>query len=363
MLGVKKPANQNEYVGQSGRGDKLVDQHFPKQDGENVLIQARGGGHATDASVRRAVADVMSAVSGQPRVADVKSPYAKGNGSQVSKDGRSVLVTFNVKGDDVATGKAIDPIEAAVKDAGAREPGRVGRPVRRRQREQGADEVLPGRLQEGRDALAADHADHPRARVRRPGGGRHPAAAGPDRRGRDARPDRDPEPDRPDGRHDQLDRAARRPGRRRRLHALLPAPRARGASARRRQARGGPHRRRDLRARRAGVGLHGDGRDGRHVPGRRPHVHRAGRRLDHGRRRRDDRLGHASCPPSWRGSATASTRAASRSCTRRCTARAARAARGTPCWAPSCAARPWPRAWPWPSSSAWRSRPSRCTPR
>ena len=36
----------------------------------------------------------MAAVGGQPRVADVKSPYAKGNESQVSKDGRSVLVKF-----------------------------------------------------------------------------------------------------------------------------------------------------------------------------------------------------------------------------------------------------------------------------
>ena len=122
MLGVEKPANQNEYVGQSGRGDKLVDQHFPKQDTENVLIQARGGGHATDASVRKAVADVMGAVSRQPRVASVKSPYAKGNESQVSKDGRSVLVTFDVKGESVDTEKAIVPIEAAVNDAARANP-------------------------------------------------------------------------------------------------------------------------------------------------------------------------------------------------------------------------------------------------
>ena len=122
LLGVKKPANQNEYVGQSGRGDKLVDQHFPKQDGENVLIQARGGGHATDASVRRAVRDVVGAVGRQPHVADVKSPYAPGNESQISKDGRSVLVTFEVRGDSVATDKAIDPIEAAVRGAGRANP-------------------------------------------------------------------------------------------------------------------------------------------------------------------------------------------------------------------------------------------------
>src|SRR6476620_2478595 len=122
MLGVKKPANQNEYVGQSGRGDKLADQHFPKQDGENVLIQARGGGHATDAAVRRAVRNVMGAVGAQPRVAHVRSPYAHGNASQISKDGRSVLVTFEVRGESVDTEKAIVPIEAAVRGAARANP-------------------------------------------------------------------------------------------------------------------------------------------------------------------------------------------------------------------------------------------------
>ena len=230
MLGVKKPANQNEYVGQSGRGDKLVDQHFPKQDGENVLIQARGGGHATDASVRRAVRDVVTAVgaSAARRRRQValrrrqREPGLQGRPLRPRDLRRHAATTSPPRRRSTRSRRPS-------KDAGARQPGGVRRPVRRRQREQGAVEVLPGRLQEGRDALAADHADHPRARLRRAGRRRHPAAAGPDRRHGDARPDRDPEPDRPDGRHDQLDRAARRPGRRRRLHALLPAPRARGA--------------------------------------------------------------------------------------------------------------------------------------
>src|SRR6476620_6793803 len=112
MLGVKKPANQNEYVGQSGRGDKLADQHFPKQDGETVLIHARGGGHATDAAVRRAVRDVMGAVGAQPRLAHVRPRYAYGNGRQISKDGRTVLVSFFFFNDTATTEKAIVPIAA-----------------------------------------------------------------------------------------------------------------------------------------------------------------------------------------------------------------------------------------------------------
>src|SRR5215212_6600290 len=86
-LGVKKPANQNDYIGQSGRADRLIDNHFPKQEDETVLVQAPKGGTATDPAVRKAVDDVIAGVSGQQGVAEVKSPYAKGNQGQVSRTG------------------------------------------------------------------------------------------------------------------------------------------------------------------------------------------------------------------------------------------------------------------------------------
>ncbi|HET8536556.1 MAG TPA: MMPL family transporter, partial [Solirubrobacteraceae bacterium] len=112
-VGVKKPT---EYVGpgDSGRAQQLALDHLPKDASESVLVQAPKGGTAHDAAVRRAVADTIAAVSGKPRVAEVKSPYAKGNESQIGKDGRSVLVTFKVRGDQEQTSKAIDPIVAAV---------------------------------------------------------------------------------------------------------------------------------------------------------------------------------------------------------------------------------------------------------
>ena len=54
-------------------------------------------------------------------------------------------------------------------------------------------------LGEGRAALAPDHADHPRARLRRARRGGHPAAARADRRLRDVRPDRAAQPPAADG--------------------------------------------------------------------------------------------------------------------------------------------------------------------
>src|SRR3954464_14018062 len=121
-LGVKKPANQNDYIGQSGRADRLIENHFPKQEDETVLVQAAKGGKATDPAVRKAVDDVIAGVSGQQGVAEVKSPYAKGNQGQVSKDGRSVLVEFKVRGDDDQTSKRIDPIVDSVAKVKADNP-------------------------------------------------------------------------------------------------------------------------------------------------------------------------------------------------------------------------------------------------
>jgi RND superfamily putative drug exporter len=120
-VGTQKPDHQ-DYIGQSGQAAKLFDNHFPKKDDEQVIVQAPKGGHATDASVRKAVADTIAAVSGKPGVTEVQSPYTKGNEDQVSKDGRSVLVDFSIKGDEDATAKLVDATTAAVDKVKAENP-------------------------------------------------------------------------------------------------------------------------------------------------------------------------------------------------------------------------------------------------
>jgi uncharacterized membrane protein YdfJ with MMPL/SSD domain len=126
-VGTKSNANQDSYVGDSGRGDKLVNDHYRDSAGESVLIQSRNGHSFRDADVRAAVAQTVKAVSGFAAVQNVDSPFAKGNRGQISPDGKSVLVNFEVKGDDDATAKVIDPIVAAVKKVGADHPDlRVG---------------------------------------------------------------------------------------------------------------------------------------------------------------------------------------------------------------------------------------------
>jgi RND superfamily putative drug exporter len=80
--------------------------------GETVLIQAEGGGlKATDGEFRKAVDAVVRAVEGTGRVTDVTSPY---DTKTISKDGRSALVQFDVRGEADTAGERIEPVLKAV---------------------------------------------------------------------------------------------------------------------------------------------------------------------------------------------------------------------------------------------------------
>jgi uncharacterized membrane protein YdfJ with MMPL/SSD domain len=126
-VGMSTPTNDDSTVGDSGRGDKLVSDHFRDNADESVLIQGRNGQTYRDADLRAAVDQTVNAVSGFKTVQNVDSPFAKGNGGQVSPDGKSVLVNFEVKGDDDVTKDAIAPIETAVNRVAANHPDlRVG---------------------------------------------------------------------------------------------------------------------------------------------------------------------------------------------------------------------------------------------
>ncbi|MEH0531816.1 putative drug exporter of the RND superfamily/hypothetical protein [Streptomyces sp. 1222.2] len=79
---------------------------------ESVLIQAKSDGtRATDPAFRAAVDDVMKAVGDTGKVMDVTSPYAAGT---ISKDGRSALVQFDVRGASDTAGERIEPVLKAV---------------------------------------------------------------------------------------------------------------------------------------------------------------------------------------------------------------------------------------------------------
>ncbi|NUO43383.1 MAG: MMPL family transporter [Streptomyces sp.] len=80
--------------------------------GESVLVQAKDGRlKATDEQFRAAVNAVVQAVDATGEVTDVTSPY---DTDTVSKDGRSALVQFDMKGDAETAGERVEPVLDAV---------------------------------------------------------------------------------------------------------------------------------------------------------------------------------------------------------------------------------------------------------
>jgi uncharacterized membrane protein YdfJ with MMPL/SSD domain len=105
-IGTKKLTDAQSGTGSSGRADRLLDREFKRPDSEQVLIQSRKI-TIHDPAFRAAVNDVTARFSHDGVVKEVRSPYAPGNAGQISKDGHSALVTFDIRGDaDKADDKA-----------------------------------------------------------------------------------------------------------------------------------------------------------------------------------------------------------------------------------------------------------------
>ncbi|MEU6534486.1 MMPL family transporter [Streptomyces sp. NPDC047000] len=80
--------------------------------GESVLVQAKSGSaKATDPEFRSAVAAVVEAVGRTGRVTDVTSPY---DTRTISRDGRSALVQFDMRGDPETASQRVEPVLNAV---------------------------------------------------------------------------------------------------------------------------------------------------------------------------------------------------------------------------------------------------------
>src|SRR5690242_11664044 len=105
--------DSDQLKGETHTAAKVVEDAGIKEPaGETVLIQAKDGGpKATDAEFRSAVAAVVKAVDATGRVTDVKSPYTT---DTISRDGRSALVRFDMRGDAETAGDRVEPVLKAV---------------------------------------------------------------------------------------------------------------------------------------------------------------------------------------------------------------------------------------------------------
>jgi RND superfamily putative drug exporter len=114
-VGSKKLTAAHLTSGDSQKAERVLEKAgFEHPATEQVLIQAKGGATVRTAEARRAARDVIAAVEATGRVDSARSPYDRGNGGQISHDGRSALVLFTMKGDRDKAENRVDPILAAV---------------------------------------------------------------------------------------------------------------------------------------------------------------------------------------------------------------------------------------------------------
>ena len=124
QVGTKQIKTEDVNSGQSHRADQILKEGFPQSSPltEIVLVQSATR-TVGDPAFRATVADVVGAVEGNPQTKNFKSPLDPANGDQVSKDRRTVMVTWEMKGDLDGAQAKIDKIEKSVAAVGARHPG------------------------------------------------------------------------------------------------------------------------------------------------------------------------------------------------------------------------------------------------
>jgi RND superfamily putative drug exporter len=113
-FGTKKQSDADSATGETARAVEILDRAgFQTPATESVLVQSKTL-TVKDPSFRAAVADVVATLHRQHEATRIESPLAPGNRGQISKDGRSALVTFDVRGKADDAKDKVAPITAAV---------------------------------------------------------------------------------------------------------------------------------------------------------------------------------------------------------------------------------------------------------
>ena len=120
-IGTKTLDPETSGPGEAGRAAQIMHDEFPSAPRESVLVQSTAPA-ADDEAFRAAIADVVARLSRQPLVRDLRSPLDPENAGQISKDGRSALIDFELATSASDLGSVSKPVEAAVASAKAAHP-------------------------------------------------------------------------------------------------------------------------------------------------------------------------------------------------------------------------------------------------
>ncbi|MFL5908501.1 MAG: MMPL family transporter [Solirubrobacterales bacterium] len=121
-VGTKTLEHNQTGVGESGRADQAVADAAPEHAQEVVLIQS-GQSTAADPAFRAVVVDTQRRLTALPGTQNFESPLAPANAGQISNDGHSALLRFQIAGNDSETENRVKPAVAAVAGVQQAHPG------------------------------------------------------------------------------------------------------------------------------------------------------------------------------------------------------------------------------------------------
>ncbi len=114
LAGTVNLTDAQQSTGQSARAQTLLNQAgFHNHASESVLVQSR---HETvaDPGFRSEIRRVVARLGQFQRIDSLRSPLAAGNHGQISKDGHSALIEFDMKGSADAAPDRVQPLLNAV---------------------------------------------------------------------------------------------------------------------------------------------------------------------------------------------------------------------------------------------------------
>src|SRR6476620_518428 len=123
LVTTKNIDTADANVGQAHKADQILKHAFPQVDPQTELVLVQSSSKTVkDPAFRATVKDVESTIAGNPAIKNVRSPLDPAHADQISKDGRSVMVVWDMKGTYDNAKPKIDGIVASVGKAADRHP-------------------------------------------------------------------------------------------------------------------------------------------------------------------------------------------------------------------------------------------------
>ena len=117
-VGTETIADEDLGNGDSRQADQIVaDAGYPEDDYESVLVQSKSGATTEDSQFQAAISDTEQRLAQVAHVADIESPLKAQHADQVSADGRSALIGFQLRGTDEQMSDRVEAPLAATAEA------------------------------------------------------------------------------------------------------------------------------------------------------------------------------------------------------------------------------------------------------